>query len=339
MEKNKLLFSIVVPIYKVEEYLKKCVDSILEQTYKEFELILVDDGSPDNCPKICDEYAQKDSRIKVIHKKNGGLVSARKAGLSVIEGEYVLCIDGDDWVDKNYLLIFEKAIKKYNPDIICCGSLLAFENKNIKWSISEKDEYYDRKKIEKEIFPILIENKTGKYFTPTLWAKVFRKDIYKSQQEKIDSKVNIGEDHICTKPTIYNSNSMVILKECLYYYRQNPTSMTKKPKPFLWEGPKLIGEHMEKQIPMNIFDFKEQVYRMTVHNVFNVAVSQFNQDKSYREIKKEIIENLKDEYYQEAIKNCKYKLFSKGALALFALKYRMFFLIYLYNKLKRVRYE
>lgn len=335
MKKNLLMFSVIVPIYKVEKYLKKCIDSILSQTYKNFELILVDDGSPDGCPQICDQYAKRDSCIKVIHKKNGGLVSARKIGLSVAQGKYILCVDGDDWIHKDYLLKFEEIIKKYNCDIVCCGSFLAFENENISKPISKEDKYYDRKRLENEIFPILLEDEKGKYFTPTLWAKVFKKNIYETQQEKIDSKINIGEDHACTKPMIYTSNSMVILKECLYYYRQNPTGMTKKPKPFLWDGPKLIGRHMERQIPMNMFDFKDQVYRMTVHNVFNVAVSQFNQDKSYKNIEEEIIKNLEDEYYQKAIKNCKYKLFSKGTLALFALKYKCVRLMWFYNKRKR----
>ena len=92
------VFSIIVPIYKVEPYVHKCIDSIVDQSYEDFELILVDDGSPDNCPKICDEYADKDKRIHVIHKKNGGLVSARNAGLKAATGEYVLYVDGDDWL-------------------------------------------------------------------------------------------------------------------------------------------------------------------------------------------------------------------------------------------------
>lgn len=334
MKKNTLMFSVVVPIYKVEKYLKKCIDSILAQTYKNFELILVDDGSPDSCSQICDRYAKKDNRIKVIHKKNGGIVLARQSGVELSVGKYIVCIDGDDWIHKDYLLKFEEAIKKYNCDIVCCGSFLAFENNNISRQISKEDKYYDRKRLENEVFPILIEDKKGKYFSPTLWGKALKKEIYVKSQQK-DCLVNMGEDHACTKPTIYNSNSMMVLKDCLYYYRQNPTGMTKNPKPFLWDGPKLIGKHMERQIPMNIFDFQNQVYRMTVHNVFNVAVSQFNQDKSYKDVKKEIIKNLKDEYYQKAIKNCKYKLFSKGTLALFALKYKCVGLMWLYNKRKR----
>ena len=92
-------FSVIIPIYKVEQYLRQCVDSVLAQTYTDVEIILVDDGSPDSCPAICDEYAKKDSRIKVIHKPNGGLSDARNAGLDMAQGEYVLFLDSDDWWD------------------------------------------------------------------------------------------------------------------------------------------------------------------------------------------------------------------------------------------------
>src|SRR5665647_2657921 len=95
------LISIIVPIYKVENYIRNCVDSILNQTYKNLEVILVDDGSTDNCGNICDEYSLKDNRIKTIHKKNGGLSSARNAGLDVAKGEYIGFIDSDDWIEKD----------------------------------------------------------------------------------------------------------------------------------------------------------------------------------------------------------------------------------------------
>ena len=97
------MISVIVPVYNVEAYLKRCVDSVLGQTYTDFELILVDDGSPDNCPAICDEYAQKDSRIKVIHQQNGGLSAARNAGLDIATGDYVCFLDGDDHVKENLL--------------------------------------------------------------------------------------------------------------------------------------------------------------------------------------------------------------------------------------------
>ena len=113
MTKNKALISIIIPVYKVEEYLDECVKSIINQTYKNLEIILVDDGSPDRCPQMCDEWAKKDSRIRVIHKQNGGLSSARNAGLDIATGEYIGFVDSDDYIDHQ---MFEKLMNGFNYD-------------------------------------------------------------------------------------------------------------------------------------------------------------------------------------------------------------------------------
>ena len=124
------LVSVIVPVYKVEKYLSKCLDSIVNQTYKNLEIILVDDGSPDNSGKICDEYAQKDSRIKVIHKENGGLSSARNAGLDIATGEYIAFADSDDSVHLDFVEKLYRAIKEENADIACCSVEDFIEDKN-----------------------------------------------------------------------------------------------------------------------------------------------------------------------------------------------------------------
>ena len=116
------LISVIIPIYGVEKFLPKCIDTVLEQTYKCFELILVDDGSPDNSGKICDEYAEKDSRIKVIHKPNGGVSSARNAGINVMKGEFVTFIDPDDYIHPQMLEILLSLIDEYDADISLCFS-------------------------------------------------------------------------------------------------------------------------------------------------------------------------------------------------------------------------
>ena len=112
------MYSVIVAIYRVEDYLPRCIESILEQTHNNFELILVDDGSPDGSPLICDEYAKKDRRVKVIHKKNGGLVSARKAGLKIAQGEYICFVDGDDFVSNDMLETYERALGREKVDVI-----------------------------------------------------------------------------------------------------------------------------------------------------------------------------------------------------------------------------
>ncbi|HAQ7388584.1 TPA: glycosyltransferase family 2 protein, partial [Enterococcus faecium] len=310
------MFSIIVPIYCVEKYLKDCLDSIRNQTFKNFEAILVDDGSPDECPEICDYYSQIDGRLKVIHKKNGGIIDARKTGVTSAMGEYIVFLDGDDWLANTYLEKYAEVITKYNPDIICSGYFASHSNKIRKRELSCSFGYYDKDKIINLIYPKLIEDEHGEYFRPQLWAKAFRTTLYKEQQQ-VSGQVSVGEDHACTKPCIYHANSIYMMEKCLYYYRINENSITKKPQPYYWEGPKAIGEHFEKQIDMNKYDFQDQVYRNVTHNLFNVAVSQFNKQDKYLNIKKDIIQNLSDEYYTRAICKCKYKDNWKGISAKF----------------------
>ena len=120
---NRPLVSIIVPCYKVEQYLPVCIESVLGQTYDNWELILVDDGSPDRSGEICDQYAAKDKRINVIHKPNGGLSSARNAGLDMMNGEYVTFLDSDDFWHKDYLRVMMKHIDDEKADIVQCGFL------------------------------------------------------------------------------------------------------------------------------------------------------------------------------------------------------------------------
>lgn len=138
------MVSVIVPIYNVEKYLRRCVDSIIEQTYRDFELILVDDGSPDNCPIICDEYAQKYEFITVVHKKNGGLSDARNAGTKNARGQYVTYIDSDDFVSKDYLQSLVELIFKYNAEIAVGGIYTFYDDKHIKLkSVDEKTYCYN----------------------------------------------------------------------------------------------------------------------------------------------------------------------------------------------------
>ena len=171
-----LKISVIVPIYNVQKFLHHCVDSLINQTYKNIEIILVNDGSPDECPKICDEYASTDNRIKVIHKENGGLVSARKAGAIVSSGDYVACVDGDDWVAENYIDSFCQIIESYHPDVICCGYIAAKQGQQIHHIMPEKIGFYDKEALKKEVYPHLIQAEDATSFLPTVWAKVIKRE-------------------------------------------------------------------------------------------------------------------------------------------------------------------
>lgn len=324
-------FSVIVPVYNVERFLRQCVESVLNQSCGDFELILVDDGSPDNCPRICDEYALKDGRVKVIHKPNGGLVSARKAGCVVAVGEYVVCLDGDDYIAPNCLDSFAKAIDEYSPDICLCGFYKAYSENDVKCLPFENAGFYDKETIEKYIYPYLIENKYGRYFSASIWAKAFRREIYTEYQTSVDSRIKIGEDQCVVKPCVFRAESLYVIDECLYYYRQNDESMTKSKGVFDLSVPKLIANHFEKEIGVSSFDFQAQIYRHAVHDLFNAVASQFNAKRDEKEIRRIIRQTLSDEYYKKALKESRFAFFSKGWLARKALKNKMFCLIKAYN--------
>lgn len=169
-----ILLSIIVPVYNVGSFLPKCINSIISQTFTDFELILVDDGSTDNSVEICDAAAKKDSRVRVIHKENGGVVSARKAGLSVAVGKYAGYVDGDDWIDEHMYEHMVNAMEKYNCDMVMCD--VEHENKSVPFSsgsthINISGGYYNREQLENNVFPKMIY--TGVFYKfgiyPVIW--------------------------------------------------------------------------------------------------------------------------------------------------------------------------
>ena len=152
-----MLFSVIVPIYNIEKYIRKCVDSVLCQSFTDYELILVDDGSPDRCPEICDEYENKEERVRVIHKENGGLVSARQAGIKIAKGEYVLNLDADDALSPDALKYANKIIADTNADIVSFSYECVKNGKVANYITEPLDEgVYNKEDIEKHIFPKLL---------------------------------------------------------------------------------------------------------------------------------------------------------------------------------------
>ena len=228
-EKMKKLISVIVPIYKVEKYLNRCVESIVNQTYKDLEIILVDDGSPDGCPQICDEYALKDSRIKVIHKENGGVISARQAGLRVATGDYVGFVDSDDYIEPDMYEKIANVIEKHSPDMVACNFFFDYSDKSVKSEQIFNREYYSREELEKEIFPYMLYNPPYYHFGvyPCCWAKVFKRELLEQVLYGVTSKIRIGEDAAVTYPCLLKASSLAFVESSLYHYRVNDVSMTK----------------------------------------------------------------------------------------------------------------
>lgn len=326
-------YSIIVPIYGVEKYLCTCIESLIKQPFNNLEIILVDDGSKDACPRICDDYRNRDNRIVVIHKENGGLVSARQAGAEIAQGDYIMCVDGDDWVSDDYIEVIDTIINTSNPDVVCFGANKVNES-GVCIGVASKTicGFFDKNSIRDDIYPCLIEDAFGHYYSPSIWSKAYKKELYVPCQLALSRTIKIGEDHACTKPILSKANSIAVTDNRIYNYRVNDSSMTKERKPFNFDVPELIGRHFEKNIDLSENDFQEQIYRCVTHLLFNTCVSAFYEKASYKSIKKKIKKTLSQDYYCAALNNCKYDFrYVKGQAALFALKHRCYLLMKIYS--------
>lgn len=201
--------SVIIPVYKVEKYLRRCVESILCQTYENLEIILVDDGSPDSCPQICDEYASKDNRIKVIHKPNGGLSSARNVGIQIASGKYISFVDSDDWIDPNTYYYCYNLINKYNSEVVQFSMSLV---------CSEEKLTNPREKIQvfegKEILQFYLSS-TLKYGGYSVCRCLFQTDKVKQVKFR-EGKIN--EDIDFKYKVLQLCNRLVLTNQSLYYY-------------------------------------------------------------------------------------------------------------------------
>ncbi len=223
------MISIIVPIYNVENYLPQCIESIIQQTYIDLEILLVDDGSKDSCSNICDEYKERDSRIKVIHKENGGLVSARKAGLAESQGEYIGYVDGDDWIEPNMFMELFNILNLYQVDIVMCGHIEDTGNISREILCGLKEGYYDKQQLIETVYPNMIVGDT--FFDwnvpPGVWGKLFKKESIMCYQMAVDERICMGEDAACTYPALLNAHSIYVMSKCFYHYRQTTGSMVK----------------------------------------------------------------------------------------------------------------
>lgn len=216
------LVSIIVPIYKVEPYLRRCLDSIVNQTYTNLEIILVDDGSPDNCPQICDKYAEKDKRIVVVHKKNGGLSDARNVGLDICQGEYISFVDSDDWVSETYIKALIRLIAENDSDIAICEHLKTAEEKTKKEFFVDKKNY-----SSKEALLRLFAKNNITYVVS--WGKLYKNSLFASFRFPIGK---YHEDEFTTYILFYNSKKISYTSEILYYYYQRSDSIVSTRHPW-----------------------------------------------------------------------------------------------------------
>lgn len=240
--------SVIVPVYKVEMYLRDCIDSILGQTFQNMEIILVDDGSPDRCPGICDEYAKKDSRIRVIHQKNGGTVNARNAGMDIARGSYITFVDSDDWIESEMYQTMYDLVNEYGADILITDYYYDYNGHTTRYKTMMDAGLYKGEKLlmlQQQMFY------SGNFFQfgiyPVLWNKWYKKEILVPNMLAVDWRISWGEDMACTYPALLDASSVHIYKEkCFYHYRYRPDAMTKAVDPSYFKKFRYLYEYMEK---------------------------------------------------------------------------------------------
>ena len=242
VNQKKPLVSIIVPVYKTEAYLEQCVQSILGQTYENIEVILVDDGSPDRCPAMCDGYARTDSRVTVIHKRNEGAAFARKAGIMASAGRYLLMVDSDDWLDEETVECCVEAAQRDSADCVQFSYVREYPNKSIENPLFEADFSYDEATSEAKIHRRLVGLIGEELRHPekidnlsTVWMKLYRTDAARRGRNISERVVGTSED------TIFNLYALEgcrvsYVNQCFYHYRKsNAQSITAQYKADLAE--------------------------------------------------------------------------------------------------------
>lgn len=255
------MLSVIVPVYNGEKYLRECLDSIINQSYRDFELILINDGSKDGSGAICDQYKEKYDKIKVIHKENGGVTQARRDGLRAAGGSYVTFVDCDDHIDYDmYEKMLEKA-EKYNVDAVICSIVYETENGPVKHRNTVASGLYNKEKLKKDFYPKMLFDfdvcLPG--VNPSLCNKVFKKEILDNVMRGVNNTISYGEDALCTYPTLMDSDSIFVMEDAFYHYRKNDDSVTHRYDATLLTKFLLLAEEMETFFTHRGFDCREQL--------------------------------------------------------------------------------
>ena len=263
--------SVIVPVYNVEDYLHKCIDSIRNQTFNDLEIILVNDGSTDTSPQICDAYAKKDARIKVIHQQNAGVSVARNKGFSTATGNYVTFLDSDDWLEPTmYENMCAITHLEQSSEIIMCDFVNIKSNSKEKISTNIRKGFYSKQQIIDEIYPtLLVTEEFGRIPIISVWSCLFKRALLVAANTRFDATLRYSEDYLFMADVITNANSFYYLKgNYAYNYRQYEESRSKKFQPLWWESLLYLNIELDKLLKNNKqYNFTRQLKLQLLHSV------------------------------------------------------------------------
>lgn len=297
--------SVVVPVYNVEKYLDRCIDSIINQTYKNLEIILVDDGSKDCSGIMCDEYAKKDERIKVIHKENNGAAVARNTGLEISTGDYIAFVDSDDYIELTMYEDMMKINQQYDCDIVMCDCFKENDKEKNVFTHTIRKGFYDKKQLYKEYFPTLLMANSVDY-PPSIsnCLMVFKKSLIKNNDLKYKEGMRFSEDLLFGSQAMYYANSFYYMKnQCYYHYVANPNSVTQTYYENKWDLMKLLYIAInEFFISKKDYKFQHQIDLVLLYIVYHCIGNLKNSSKLKKEVKKEVMKILNDENVKNMFK-------------------------------------
>lgn len=321
--------SVIVPVYKVpEKYLKRCIESCISQTLKEIEIVLVDDGSPDNCGKICDEYAKNDKRIKVIHKKNGGLCDARNTGFLVTKGKWITFLDGDDWINFNMCKDMYSLGEKYKTEVVICGISKDYKSKSIRYKYYLKEnKIYKGKEIQKQL--LMYNANMG-----AAYSKLIKRELLIKENILHDKELRQGAEGLDFMLRLFEKvDSAIFLDKPFYHYIYNDKSISASHDEKNHYYVIKCFEQIKKFIIKS--ENKEQLlpwfYNRLLYVIITTAISGYfnpsNMEK-YSEKKKKYKAYLKQSIIIEALSANMIKDLSKQRrVTLWIIKHKLFFLL------------
>ena len=276
MDKEDLI-SIIIPIYNVEKYLEKCLNSIIGQTYNNIEIILVDDGSKDQSKEICDNYAKTDNRIRVIHNENKGVSNARNTGIDIAKGKYITFIDADDYVDKNYVDVLYALCIKNNADITICGVKDEDNDGNILNESNEIETKLDKKEMLKELL-------NEKYFFSVCWAKLYKRDIIANI--RFNENMKIGEDFEFLYKVLYNIDTVYVdTTKKLYHFLMREGSATKNGFNIEWKKQIDFCKKIINDVSEHYTDIKEYAVKRYFKAIMPCMITVLKSENNYNDIK------------------------------------------------------
>ena len=251
--------SVIVPVYNTEKYLRECIDSILAQTFTDFELILVDDGSSDGSGAICDEYAVKDQRIRVIHQENGGITVARKSGVGVAQGEYITFVDSDDWIDKD---MYRVMLTREQADIVICNMIRFTRDSMFVINSRINPGEYDKQKLMDSFYPVMLFDfdRCQPAVHPSLCNKLIRSKIIRNVINNVADGITYGEDALCSYACMLDAEKIHVMEQGLYYYRENLQSVCNVYNKDMFSKLLLLGTELERQFAERNSNLQSQVF-------------------------------------------------------------------------------